>query len=236
MATALKSKPGITTANTLSIPKDWDAAWFRSFIANKLQGSDVRNAVGANGIVVSGTLASPYATISIGGSGPVTLPGPVTVTGGGLIIGTPTGGNEGAGTVNATNYYLSGVQLFQSGTFTGTLTGMTGIVTGTVTYTISGSICTLTASFTGTSNSVGMTMTGLPAACQPASARQFAACSLLDNGSNCASIADIQAGSGTINFGRGVVSGTALTYATNAGFTASGSKGFNVTTITYSLK
>ncbi len=73
MAT-LATKPGINGANTLSIPKNWDATWFRSFIANSLKGADVRNAVGANGIVVSGNISSPYATISIGGTGPITLP------------------------------------------------------------------------------------------------------------------------------------------------------------------
>jgi hypothetical protein len=93
MAIALKSKPGITTANTLSIPTNWDAAWFRSFIANKLQGADVRNAVGANGITVSGTIASPYATISL--SGPSTITGPLTVNGNNatpaIIINAPSG-------------------------------------------------------------------------------------------------------------------------------------------------
>lgn len=52
--------------------------WFRGFINNLLKGADVRNAVGANGVVVSGTIASPYATIGFGA--PVTLPGPVTIS------------------------------------------------------------------------------------------------------------------------------------------------------------
>lgn len=65
MAIPLKTKPGINGANTLSIPTTWDATWFRRFIANSLKGADVRNAVGVNGIVVSGTIASPYATIGI---------------------------------------------------------------------------------------------------------------------------------------------------------------------------
>jgi hypothetical protein len=66
MVLALKSKPGLTGASALSIPKDWDATWFRGFINNLLKGADVRNAVGVNGITVSGTIASPYATISLG--------------------------------------------------------------------------------------------------------------------------------------------------------------------------
>jgi hypothetical protein len=78
MAIALASKPGLTGATALSIPKDWDPTWFRNFISNMLKGADVRNAVGVNGISVTGTIASPYATI--GFSAPVTLPGPVTIT------------------------------------------------------------------------------------------------------------------------------------------------------------
>jgi hypothetical protein len=75
---ALISKPGITNASTLSIPQTWDPTWMRSFINNQLTGADVRNAVGSGGIVVSGTIASPYATIGFGA--PVTLPGPVTIS------------------------------------------------------------------------------------------------------------------------------------------------------------
>jgi hypothetical protein len=64
MALALVSKPGLTGASALSIPKDWDAAWFRSFINNLLKGADVRNAQGINGVAVTGNISSPYATIS----------------------------------------------------------------------------------------------------------------------------------------------------------------------------
>lgn len=81
MAIALASKPGLTGASALSIPKEWDATWFRGFINNLLKGGDVRNASGANGISVTGTIASPYATISIGGSG-VTYP---------IILNPPAG-------------------------------------------------------------------------------------------------------------------------------------------------
>jgi hypothetical protein len=62
----LKSKPGLSGTTTLSIPKDWDATWFRWLIHNQLKGADVRNAVGVNGIIVSGNIASPYATIGLG--------------------------------------------------------------------------------------------------------------------------------------------------------------------------
>jgi hypothetical protein len=78
MATALKTKPGINGANTLSIPTEWEATWFRKFIANSLKGADVRNAVGANGIVVSGNIASPYATIGLGTPAGLSQSGSIT--------------------------------------------------------------------------------------------------------------------------------------------------------------
>lgn len=73
MAIVLASKPGLSSTTTLAIPKDWSSSWFRGLITNQLQGGDVRNAVGANGITVSGNIASPYATISFG-------PGPIVLT------------------------------------------------------------------------------------------------------------------------------------------------------------
>jgi len=79
VAIVLKSKPGLSSTTTLNIPTDWDPTWFRNLISNQLKGADVRNAVGSNGISVTGNISSPYATISIGGTGPVALPGPVTI-------------------------------------------------------------------------------------------------------------------------------------------------------------
>jgi hypothetical protein len=94
--TALISKPGLTSASALSIPTAWSQSWFRGFINSYLTGGDVRNAVGKNGIVVSGTLASPYATISLGGTGAITLTNDVTITpasGVGLTVNAASGSN-----------------------------------------------------------------------------------------------------------------------------------------------
>jgi hypothetical protein len=75
---ALKSKPGLTGSTALSIPATWDATWFRHFIHNMLKGADVRNSIGANGIKITGNIASPYATIGFGG--PASFAGPITIT------------------------------------------------------------------------------------------------------------------------------------------------------------
>lgn len=96
MVIALASKPGLSSTTTLSIPKAWDSVWFRNLINNQLKGADVRNAVGVNGIVVSGTIASPYATI--GFAAPVTIPGPVTINGALTVNGLTTLNAVSAGT------------------------------------------------------------------------------------------------------------------------------------------
>lgn len=156
-------------------------------------------------------------------------------TTGGFQVGAPTGGDKGVGTLNATQLYVAGTPLFQVGTFTGTFTGMTAGTTGTVNYSIVGNVATLDfETITGTSNTTAMTMTGLPAALQPATMNPFLACNLEDSGLNVEGCAQVTANSGTITFFRGVVSGTALTHSAT-GFTASGVKGVNRTTLTYLL-
>lgn len=100
----LISKPGITSASTLSIPTAWSSSWFRNLISSQLVGADVRNAVGSGGIVVSGNITSPYATI--GFSAPVALPGPVTISS--PINGTTL-------TVNAANSLSSAINIVAAG-------------------------------------------------------------------------------------------------------------------------
>lgn len=128
---------------------------------------------------------------------------------------------------------------FQSGTFTGTLTGVTGTVTATLHYTIVNNICTVSlanaANFTGTSNATTLTITGLPAACQPATQDPFMLVFVLDNGVGTLAIAEIASGSGTITFGKAVVSGTTVGFS-NTGFTSTGTKGMDATVFTYSLQ
>lgn len=130
---ALVSKPGITNASSLAIPKNWDAAWFRSFINNQLTGADVRNAVGSNGIKVSGNLASPYGTISISGlgftldtptSGSTAVSGTGTFSGGAIQMGDGFFAVSGATPYMAGNLYYSdaaGNYIYERSTITATL-------------------------------------------------------------------------------------------------------------------
>jgi hypothetical protein len=115
MTLALASKPGISGATVLHIPKDWDATWFRNFINNLLKGADVRNAVGANGIKVSGNISSPYATI--GFSGITSVAGTanqiaVSTTGGVSTLSFPTDvillGQGNGGSPSAIGFHFTG--------------------------------------------------------------------------------------------------------------------------------
>src|SRR5271166_4600332 len=117
---ALISKPGITSVSTLSIPVDWDKVWFRNFIQNQLKGADVRNAIGANGISITGNNASPYATIGFGA--PVTLPAPVTINATGTSVGLTINGAaaqigifNGSGANTWFDYNRSGVLIGRIG-------------------------------------------------------------------------------------------------------------------------
>lgn len=104
------------------------------------------------------------------------------------------------------------------GTFTGTLTGMTGSVTGTCRWNRVGDCVYLYMPImTGTSNTTAMTLTGLPAAIQPARTMMFPVGDLENNTILTGTFAgQVAAASGTLTF---YLNGNA------AGFTASGTKG-----------
>jgi len=156
---------------------------------------------------------------------------------GGLQWGTPTGGDQGLGTINVQNgYYLNGASQFQSGSFTATLTGMTSTTTGPVYYVISGKIATISCgSLTNLSSANTLTLTGLPAALQPATtAYQLVPCNLYSNGVNTLCGAQINMSSGTITFY--VATGSSPTVFSSTGFSPTGYKGLSATSITYSLE
>lgn len=148
----------------------------------------------------------------------------------GVVVGTATGGDQGAGTVNATGLFINGVPVSggatTTGSFTGTMTGVSGSVTCTVKYRITGSIVFLyaTTSCLGTSNANTSTMTGLPAAVQPARAVSCYTGAFQDNTTSTLAGADIAGGGSTITFSRNFTSGGNLSFGNNQ-FTSSGTKG-----------
>jgi hypothetical protein len=83
-------------------------------------------------------------------------------------ITTGPGGSTLGGVVNFTGTpELNGVQIFNSGSFTGTLTGCTTAPTATIKWWQSGALVTLIIpGLTATSNTTSCTITGVPAALQ----------------------------------------------------------------------
>lgn len=178
--------------------------------------------------VRGGTTTADYALI-------VTNPSTTTylkVAGdGGVTVGSPTGGNQGLGTLNATGVFINGVAVSTSagttGTFTGTLaTGGTTTPTVSCKYTKVGTSVTLRIGLvTYTSNATGMTLTGLPSAIQPATGGVTTVMSsIFNNGSTQAGFATVT--TGTMTF----LTGTIGTFATT-GFTPTGTKGFAQDTV-----
>jgi hypothetical protein len=113
-----------------------------------------------------------------------------------------------------------------SGSFTGTLTGMSGATSGTVSYRIAGGICTLFGpggGITGTSNSNGMSMTGLAGPVTPAATRQLTTAAVQDNGVSVS--CEVQVSSGGVITFRPIKAAGAFYSPDSAGFTTSGTKG-----------
>jgi len=145
---------------------------------------------------------------------------------GGVLIGaSPSGGDEGAGTVNVSGgYYVNGVAVSTvSGTFTATLSGFTTSPTMSCSYSISGLAKTIYCNTpaTGTSNSAEFGLSGFPSSMNPTGGTA----AVYSNGEDGGSTAWY-----TVGF-----SGTTLQFekctgigacGTNA-WTASGTKGFS---------
>ncbi len=106
---------GINAQAVRTIPEKWTPHWFKRLITNHLQNADFRNAIAGPGIVITGT-EQQVGEISTGGSGTFSS---LTVTGatssGSLVVGSPTGGNEGAGSINAQTIYINGVPVTSGG-------------------------------------------------------------------------------------------------------------------------
>lgn len=109
------------------------------------------------------------------------------------------------------------------GTFTGTLTGMTAGTTGTVNWVRMGNVVLvyIAAAISGTSNLTTMTMTGLPAAIQPATT-QIGQCPVTDSASGTI-VGTFSITGGTLTFGRATLNVSVIMYA--QAFQNSGAKG-----------
>jgi len=127
---------------------------------------------------------------------------------GSTVCGSATGGPQGPGSLNTQSLFINGVAVTTgtSNSFTGTFTGVSGSPTATIQYSKSGNSVVLTIpAINMTANASTFTLTGLPAAIQPATVTQTVECPLvLAQGSsptasqNWAAI--INAGSGTVTF------------------------------------
>lgn len=166
---------------------------------------------------------SDVATISTGGTNRVTV-GP------GVQVGTPTGGDQGPGTVNATGLYINGAAVATYtdtlASATVTLTGVTTTVTTSAKYSIAGKIgCVFINGMNGTSNNSSTTITGLPAAMEPASGTAMIGfANFTDNGVNTFGIWRVAPGSTNI-----ALSPVMTNLSPGTGWTSSGTKGIATT-------
>jgi hypothetical protein len=159
---------------------------------------------------------------------------------GSWVAGNATGGGQGLGTINAAGLFVNGVAVpaGSSGSFSGTLTGFTANPTPTCTWVKIGNMVFLTipSGSTGTSNATSMTLTGIPAAIQPAGTN-VVQITFVENSGGTANNA--QAGIGTTFAAAGTMVfalQTGIGAYNASGFTASGTKGFSSeTTISYSV-
>ena len=162
-------------------------------------------------------------------NGVVTLYTTLASNGGAYANNTLTGGGN--------ERVLTASDKRTTGSFTGTLTGMSAATTGTYNYRIEGNQVTIyrATKLTGTSTASTMTMTGLPAAIQPAIASEIQCGPFWDlGGGNSAGVAKFAAASGTITFELQKVSATYV--RTNQAFQNTLEKGTGAAfAVTYSL-
>lgn len=116
--------------------------------------------------------------------------------------------------------------LEETGSFTGTFSGFSSTVQETVYYNRSGAFVELwvEANVTGTSNSSGMGMTGMPASLQPDSEKDQLMCLSMDDGSEQISYC-IVATNGTVGFSPLTLGAGGVISSTQ--YTSSGTKGID---------
>ena len=128
----------------------------------------------------------------------------------------------------AGNFYLIPTTGFISGTLSPGWTGFSGVFAPTVYYRVNGSLVTFAINGVAASNSVNLTMTGLPVTLQSALQQTVTIGGIINAGSGVATGGSAFVNGGTITFG-------ADCSGTPGNWTASGNKGFFNTVFSYTL-
>lgn len=206
-----------------------------SFLALSNSATEYAQVGSARSLITSGLSSGVIGTLAISSSsGDVAIAtngvGMVRFTnGGGTLFNGATGGQQGAGTLNAAGVFVNGVAVVTetTTTATGTATGCTTAPTGTLRYVKQGNMVTLSSDGVTacTSNSTSFTLTGaVPAGFQPARTQQCMTM-VVDNGVGVSGRALLSAASSTL---------TLRVVSTSGDFTNSGSKSWDVTGATCS--
>lgn len=199
------------------------------------QSTDPLN-IGTTGAATLTLSTNSAARIVAASAGNVTINAPSS--GVALVVGGINGQAnatifEGLNSINA----QKNAATYETGSFTGTLTGCTTSPTATFNWTRNGNIVTIDCNsvLTATSNTVNCTVTGAPAAINPARTQTIPFAQATNN-SIAQQLAACQVGtSGTLTFLNGVISGTVIQFVA-ATWTAAGTKGIaSGFSITYSL-
>ncbi len=215
-----------TNGDLLLVPRTSAAASVRVYTGN---GTPVdRLDIGATGTV---TVNAPTSGTGLVVSGSSSSTPALNISSGTLQVGgsagtsgqvLTSGGSSAAPTWTTT-------AALQTGTFTCTLTGFTTTVNTTCGYSLAGNTATIFitgAAPQGTSNTTGMTMTGLPAAIRPAH-NQSGIYAGVCNNSACFNLTgldiDVGSSSSTIQFNLCA----SVSNCAGANFTASGTKGLD---------
>jgi len=138
-------------------------------------GAFLTSAGGQNGIfIAAGSSSSDQSLTVTNSSGSTNF---FRVVGdGGVLVGAPTGGDQGIGTVNSTGLFVNGVVASATtGTFTASTVGLGG-ATAPCSWTLIGNSVTLYVGppTSTTSTSTSLSIGGLPSAIQPATAKMAA--------------------------------------------------------------
>lgn len=156
---------------------------------------------------------------------------------GGAVVGSPTGGDQGLGTINATGLFVNGVSsACSSGSWSATPSGFSSVASQTFKWSKCGNLVTvIVPAFTGTSNAITFFVGSVPAAIQPASTVTGHCGGFEDNGVLFLEGTVNPSGS-TMGFSLWVTTGTHIQENSN-GWTNTGTKGLNQgCSFTYSVQ